>query len=131
MKASRQPPITEDQIDQLTGLLRDGMSIASSAKYLRISGSSLEKWIRKFPTLREVVDEAIAHHEHFLLARATAYAQRDGKIAIALLERRYAHWVKTDRREVTADITQTSVSPALLAALAAGKEEVAPPNARV
>ena len=76
------------------------------------------------------VDEAVAHHEHQMLAHATRHAARDGKIAIALLERRFGHWNKADKREVTADVRQTTVSPALLAALSSGREEGAPPRGR-
>jgi len=122
-KSTRKPPMTDDQIGELSALLRDGLNITSAAKFLRIPLPTLEGWMRKYPMLRMAVDEAVAHHEHQMLHHATRHAQRDGKIAIALLERRFGHWNKADKREITADVTQTTVSPALLAALSAGKEE--------
>jgi len=120
----RKPPLDDAQLETLTGLLRDGLTIASASKFMRIPLPTLEGWMRKYPSLRMAVDESVAHHEHTLLAHATRHAQRDGKIAIALLERRYGHWNKTDKREVDAKVESTTVSPALLAALAQGKEDL-------
>ncbi len=120
----RKPPLDDTQMETLTGLLRDGLTIASATKFMRISLPTFEGWLRKYPSLRMAVDESVAHHEHTLLAHATRHAQRDGKIAIALLERRYGHWNKTDKREVDAKVQSTTVSPALLAALAHGKEDL-------
>ena len=129
-RTSTKLPIDSDRLEALTGLLRDGLTIASASKFMGIPLPTLEGWLRKYPRLRMAVDEAVAHHEHQMLAHATRHAARDGKIAIALLERRFGHWNKADKREVTADVRQTTVSPALLAALSSGREEGAPPRGR-
>ena len=123
-RTSTKLPIDSDRLEALTGLLRDGLTIASASKFMGIPLPTLEGWLRKYPSLRMAVDESVAHHEHQLLSHATRHAQRDGKIAIALLERRYGHWNKTDKREVDAKVQSTTVSPALLAALAHGREDL-------
>ena len=131
MKTPVKCPLTDDELDALTQLLRDGLNIKSASNYLGKPLPTVEKWLRKYPRLRMAVDEAIAHHEHQMLSHATRHATRDGKVALAILERRFAHWNKPDKSEVTASVKTTTVSPALLAALAAGKEEVRPPSGGV
>tara|TARA_X000001382_G_scaffold85560_1_gene60634 strand:- start:6544 stop:7239 length:696 start_codon:yes stop_codon:yes gene_type:complete len=119
------PPIPEEKIDQLCDVIREGLSVQSAAKFVELSVPQVEKWTRMYPALKLRIDKATADHEHHLVALATQASQRDGKLAIAILERRHGQWNKTDRQEIKQE-TQGTVSPELLKALQSAPERVTP-----
>ena len=116
------PPVDEEKITALTEAVRDGLSLVSAAKFVEIPLPTVEGWMRKYPALKMAVGKASADHEHRLLSLATDHAARDGKLAIAILERRHAQWNKTERQEIK-QTAQGTVSPELLRALAAAPEK--------
>jgi len=119
------PPIPEETVSALCDVIREGLSLPSACKFVELSLPQVEKWLRIYPALKTRVDKATADHEHHLVSLATQHSQRDGKLAIAILERRHSQWNKTDRQEIKQE-TQGTVSPELLRALAGAPEKVAP-----
>ena len=92
---------------------------------LELSLPQVEKWIRIYPALKMAVEKAGADHEHRMIQLAEQHAAKDGKLAIAILERRHSQWNKTEKQEVKQSATGT-VSPELLKALTAAPERVKP-----
>lgn len=119
------PPIPEATTDALIEAIRDGLSLPSACKFTELSLPQVEKWIRIYPALKMAVEKAGADHEHRMIQLAEQHAARDGKLAIAILERRHAQWNKTEKQEVKQSATGT-VSPELLKALTAAPERVKP-----
>jgi hypothetical protein len=117
------PPLPAEKIEALTDAIRDGLSLVSASKFVELSLPQVEKWVRMYPALKIALDKASADHEHRLLQIATDNAARDGKLAIAILERRHAQWNKTERQEIKQTQTGT-VSPELLRALASAPEKI-------
>ena len=117
------PPLPEEKINDLTSAVRDGLSLVSAAKFVELPLPQIEKWVRIYPALKMALDKASADHEHRMLQIATDNAARDGKLAIAILERRHAQWNKTERQEIK-QTAQGTVSPELLRALAATPERI-------
>jgi len=117
------PPLPADKIDALTAAVRDGLSLPSACKFVEVSLPQIEKWLRQYPALRLAVEKASADHEHRMVSLAEQHAARDGKLAIAILERRHAQWNKTEKQEVKQSASGT-VSPELLRAMATAPEPV-------
>ena len=122
---TKMPPIAEEKITTLTNAVRDGLSLVSACKFTEIPLPTVEGWVRKYPALKMALDKASADHEHNLLMRATELSARDGKLAIAILERRHAQWNKTERQEIRQTTTGT-VSPELLRAMVSAPERTKP-----
>ena len=123
LQPPKMPPIDADKIAALTEAIRDGLSLVSAAKFVEIPLPTVEGWLRKYPALKMAVGKASADHEHRMLMMASEHAARDGKLAIAILERRHAQWNKTERQEIK-QTAQGTVSPELLRALAATPERI-------
>ena len=123
LQPTKMPPIDAEKIAALTEAIRDGLSLVSAAKFVEIPLPTVEGWMRKYPALKMAVGKASADHEHRMLSLASTHAERDGKLAIAILERRHAQWNKTERQEIK-QTAQGTVSPELLRALAAAPEKV-------
>ena len=119
------PPIPEEKIADLTAAVRDGLNLVSACKFVELSLPQVEKWLRIYPALKSAVEKATADHEHRMVQLAAHHAERDGKLAIAILERRHAQWNKTERQEIK-QATQGTVSPELLRGLAGAPERVRP-----
>ena len=122
---TKMPPIPEAQADALIEAIRDGLSLPSACKFTELSLPQVEKWIRIYPALKMAVEKAGADHEHRMIQLAENHAAKDGKLAIAILERRHSQWNKTEKQEVKQSATGT-VSPELLKALTAAPERVKP-----
>ena len=122
IKPTRMPPIDAVKIEELIAAITDGLSLTSAAQFTEIPLPTLEGWVRKYPALKMAVGKATADHEHRMLALAEAHAARDGKLAIAILERRHSQWNKTERQEIKQTAAGT-VSPELLKALASAPEK--------
>ena len=125
VQPTKLPPLPADKINALTDAVRDGLSLPSACKFTELSLPQVEKWLRQYPALKLAVDKASADHEHRMIDLAETHAARDGKLAIAILERRHAQWNKTERQEVK-QTTSGTVSPELLRALAHAPEVVKP-----
>ena len=119
------PPIPEASTNALIEAIRDGLSLPSACKFTELSLPQVEKWIRIYPALKMAVEKAGADHEHRMIQLAENHAAKDGKLAIAILERRHAQWNKTERQEIKQS-TAGTVSPELLKALPAAPERVKP-----
>ena len=119
------PPIPEASTNALIEAIRDGLSLPSACKFTELSLPQVEKWIRIYPALKMAVEKASADHEHRMIQLAENHAAKDGKLAIAILERRHAQWNKTERQEIKQS-TAGTVSPELLKALTAAPERVKP-----
>ena len=117
------PPVPAEKIEALTTAIRDGLNLVSACKFTEIPLPQVEKWLRIYPALKMAVEKASADHEHRMLMTATVAAERDGKLAIAILERRHAQWNKTERQEIR-QTTNGTVSPELLRALAGAPEPI-------
>jgi hypothetical protein len=117
------PPLPADKIEALTDAVRDGLSLPSACKFTEVSLPQIEKWLRQYPALRLAVEKASADHEHRMVTLAEHHAARDGKLAIAILERRHAQWNKTERQEIKQTGSGT-VSPELLRAMSTAPETV-------
>ena len=122
---TKMPPIPEEKIDALCDVIREGLSLPSACKFTELSLPQIEKWLRMYPALKTAVEKATADHEHRMVQLASTHAARDGKLAIAILERRHGQWNKTDRQEIKQE-TQGTVSPELLRALANAPERTRP-----
>ena len=122
---TKMPPIPEATTDALIEAIRDGLSLPSACKFTELSLPQVEKWIRIYPALKMAVEKAGADHEHRMIQLAENHAAKDGKLAIAILERRHAQWNKTERQEIKQS-TAGTVSPELLKALTAAPERVKP-----
>ena len=129
LQATKMPPVETERINALTDAIRDGLSLTSAAKFVEIPLPTVEGWVRKYPALKTAVEKATADHEHRMVQLATAHAERDGKLAIAILERRHAQWNKTERQEIKQTASGT-VSPALLRAIAGIPEKTKPDTTR-
>lgn len=125
VQPTKMPPLPEDKINALTDAVRDGLSLPSACKFTELSLPQIEKWLRQYPAMKLALEKAAADHEHRLIALAEQHAARDGKLAIAILERRHAQWNKTERQEVKQTGNGT-VSPELLRAMASAPETVKP-----
>ena len=123
VQPTKLPPLPADKIDALTAAVRDGLSLPSACKFVEVSLPQVEKWLRQYPALRLAVEKASADHEHRMVSLAEQHAARDGKLAIAILERRHAQWNKTERQEIKQTATGT-VSPELLRAMSTAPETV-------
>lgn len=123
VQPTKLPPLPADKIDALTAAVRDGLSLPSACKFVEVSLPQIEKWLRQYPALRLAVEKATADHEHRMVSLAEQHAARDGKLAIAILERRHAQWNKTERQEIKQTATGT-VSPELLRAMSTAPETV-------
>ena len=122
---TKMPPIPEASTNALIEAIRDGLSLPSACKFTELSLPQVEKWIRIYPALKMAVEKAGADHEHRMIQLAENHAAKDGKLAIAILERRHAQWNKTERQEIKHS-TAGTVSPELLKALTAAPERVKP-----
>ena len=122
---TKMPPIPEASTNALIEAIRDGLSLPSACKFTELSLPQVEKWIRIYPALKMAVEKAGADHEHRMIQLAENHAAKDGKLAIAILERRHAQWNKTERQEIKQS-TAGTVSPELLKALTAAPERVKP-----
>jgi len=119
------PPLPVEKIDELTAAVRDGLNLVSACKFVELSLPQVEKWLRIYPALKTAIEKAGADHEHRMVQLAASHAERDGKLAIAILERRHSQWNKTERQEIKQE-TQGTVSPELLKALGAAPEKIRP-----
>ena len=122
---TKMPPIPEASTNALIEAIRDGLSLPSACKFTELSLPQVEKWIRIYPALKMAVEKAGAAHEPRMIQLAENHAAKDGKLAIAILERRHAQWNKTERQEIKQS-TAGTVSPELLKALTAAPERVKP-----
>ena len=122
---TKMPPIPEASTNALIEAIRDGLSLPSACKFTELSLPQVEKWIRIYPALKMAVEKAGADHEHRMIQLDENHAAKDGKLAIAILERRHAQWNKTERQEIKQS-TAGTVSPELLKALTAAPERVKP-----
>ena len=122
---TKMPPIPEASTNALIEAIRDGLSLPSACKFTELSLPQVEKWIRIYPALKMAVEKAGADHEHRMIQLAENHAAKDGKLAIAILERRHAQWNKTERQEIKQS-TAGTVAPELLKALTAAPERVKP-----
>ena len=123
IQPTKLPPLPADKIEALTAAVRDGLSLPSACKFVEVSLPQIEKWLRQYPALRLAVEKASADHEHRMVTLAEHHAARDGKLAIAILERRHAQWNKTERQEIKQTAMGT-VSPELLRAMSTAPETV-------
>jgi len=123
IQPTKLPPLPADKIEALTAAVRDGLSLPSACKFVEVSLPQIEKWLRQYPALKLAVEKAAADHEHRMVSLAETHAARDGKLAIAILERRHAQWNKTEKQEVKQSASGT-VSPELLRAMATAPETV-------
>lgn len=123
IQPTKLPPLPADKIEALTAAVRDGLSLPSACKFVEVSLPQIEKWLRQYPALKLAVEKAAADHEHRMVSLAETHAARDGKLAIAILERRHAQWNKTEKQEVRQSASGT-VSPELLRAMATAPETV-------
>ena len=122
---TKMPPIATEKIDALCDAVREGLGLSSACNFVELSLPQVEKWLRIYPALKSAVEKATADHEHRMVQLAAAHAEKDGKLAIAILERRHSQWNKTERQEIRQE-TQGTVSPELLRALAGAPERVRP-----
>lgn len=101
--------------------IANGVSMAGAAKICGIGERTFHEWREKMAHFAQRVDEADAASEAALVAICAQQAsQRDGKLALMMLERRHgAHWHRHESREVTANHTLSTVSPQVVQGLSA------------
>lgn len=73
-----------------------GQTLTSAARIANIHPSTLFAWMDNDPQICEQIQEAEGKAEEMLINLAIAGAVKDGRIALMMLERRFAHWRKKE-----------------------------------
>ncbi len=84
--------------------LKDGVSKKDSAVLSGISEATLYRWVEEDDSFKSQIEASILEYKHTLVKNLVANAEKDGRLALEILSRRYPNeWgvnaVNNDRTE--------------------------------
>jgi hypothetical protein len=91
---------TPAKIAKIAELIATGLSYRGVAGAVGIDETTLHAWRRDDPEFAALVNKAEAESEEALIKLAVAGANKDGRVALMMLERRHSHtWSKKEVSE--------------------------------